>query len=70
MYVTNRTHKTIVSRYFEAYNNINETIFDEIFSYDYLDHAQSAYVGSRVRRVGAAKHELKNSLEKLMKTCT
>jgi hypothetical protein len=69
LYVTNRTHKTIVSRYFEAYNK-NETIFDEIISYDYLDHAQSAYVGSQVRRVGAAKHELKNSLEKLMRTCT
>jgi hypothetical protein len=51
-------NETIVSRYFEAYDK-NETIFDEIISYDYLDHAQSAYVGSQVRRVGGAKHELR-----------
>jgi hypothetical protein len=57
-------NETIVSCYFGAYNK-NETIFDEIISYDCLDHAQSAYMGSQVRRVGAAKHELKNSLEKL-----
>jgi hypothetical protein len=36
-------NKTIIQRYFDAYNNKNETIFDEIISSDYIDHGQSAY---------------------------
>ena len=39
-------NKGIIQRYFEAYNSKNETIFDEIISPDYLDHGQSAYMGS------------------------
>ena len=40
------TNKAIIHRYFEAYNNKNEPIFDEIISPDYIDHGQSAYMGS------------------------
>ena len=36
-----------IQRYFEAYNNKNETIFDEIISPDYIDHGQSAYMGAQ-----------------------
>ena len=39
-------NKAIIQRYFDAYNNKNETIFDEIISSDYIDHGQSAYMGS------------------------
>jgi predicted SnoaL-like aldol condensation-catalyzing enzyme len=35
-------NKAIIQRYFDAYNNKNETIFDEIISSDYIDHGQSA----------------------------
>ena len=38
-------NKTIIQRYFEAYNNKNEAIFDEIIAPDYIDHGQSAYMG-------------------------
>jgi hypothetical protein len=31
-------NKAIIQRYFDAYNNKNETIFDEIISSDYIDH--------------------------------
>ncbi|MFL6365586.1 MAG: hypothetical protein ACJ719_10360, partial [Nitrososphaeraceae archaeon] len=42
-------NKAIIQRYFEAYNNKNEAIFDEIISPDYVDHGQSAYMGSQGR---------------------
>jgi len=31
-------NKAIIQRYFEAYNNKNEAIFEEIISPDYIDH--------------------------------
>ena len=59
-------NKAIIQRYFEAYNNKNEAIFDEIISPDYVDHGQSAYMGSPGRGVAGAKNDLKNSLDKLV----
>jgi predicted SnoaL-like aldol condensation-catalyzing enzyme len=58
-------NKAIIQRYFEAYNNKNEAIFDEIIDPDYIDHGQSAYRGSPGIGVAGAKHDLKNSLDKL-----
>ncbi len=58
-------NKTIIQRYFEAYNNKNEAIFDEIIAPEYIDHGQSAYMGSPGRGVAGAKNDLKNSLAKL-----
>ena len=58
-------NKAIIQRYFEAYNNKNEAIFDEIISSDYIDHGQSAYMGSPGRGVAGAKNDLKISLDKL-----
>jgi hypothetical protein len=58
-------NKAIIQRYFEAYNTKNEAIFDEIISPDYVDHGQSAYMGSPGRGVTGAKNDLKNSLDKL-----
>jgi len=55
-------NKRIIQRYFEAYNNKNEAIFDEIIAPDYIDHGQSAYMGSPGRGVAGAKNDLKNSL--------
>ena len=40
------TNKAIIQRYFEAYNNKNEAIFDEIIPPRLLDDGQSAYMGS------------------------
>src|SRR5918994_2199689 len=57
-------NKTIIQRYFEAYNNKNEAIFDDIISLDYIDHGQSAYMGSPGRGIAGAKNDLKNSLDK------
>ena len=62
-------HKSISisnhSTYFEAYNNKNEAIFDEIISPDYIDNGQSAYMGgSPGRGIAGAKNDLKNSLDK------
>jgi predicted ester cyclase len=57
-------NKTIIQRYFEAYNNKNEAIFDDIISPDYIDHGQSAYMGSPGRGIAGAKNDLKNSLDK------
>lgn len=39
-------NKAIVQRYFEAYNNKNEAIFDEIIPPRLLDDGKSAYMGS------------------------
>jgi hypothetical protein len=58
-------NKTIIQRYFEAYNNKNEAIFDEIIAPEYIDHGQSVYMGSPGRGVAGAKNDLKNSLAKL-----
>jgi hypothetical protein len=38
-------NKAVIQRYFEAYNNKNEAIFDEIIAPEYVDHGQSAYMG-------------------------
>ena len=40
------TNKTIIKRYFEAYNTKDEAIFDQIIAPDYIDHGQSAYMDS------------------------
>jgi hypothetical protein len=58
-------NKTIINRYFEAYNNKNESIFDEIIDPDYIDHGQSAYRGSPGIGVTGAKHDLRYSLDRL-----
>ena len=58
-------NKAIIQRYFEAYNNKNETIFDEIISSDYIDHGQTAYMGSPGRGIDGAKNDLRYSLDKL-----
>jgi predicted SnoaL-like aldol condensation-catalyzing enzyme len=58
-------NKAVIQRYFEAYNNKNEAIFDDIIAPDYIDHGQSAYMGSPGRGVAGAKNDLKNSLDKL-----
>ena len=58
-------NKAVIQRYFDAYNNKNEAIFDEIIAPDYIDHGQSAYMGSPGRGVAGAKNDLKNSLDKL-----
>ena len=58
-------NKAIVQRYFEAYNNKNETILDEIISSDYIDHGQSAYMGLPGRGIDGAKNDLKYSLDRL-----
>jgi hypothetical protein len=58
-------NKAIIQRYFEAYNTKNEAIFDEIISPDYIDHGQSAYVGSPGRGIDGAKNDLRYSLDKL-----
>ena len=56
-------NKAIIQRYFDAYNNKNESIFDEIISSDYIDHGQSAYMGSPGRGIAGAKNDLKYSLD-------
>jgi predicted ester cyclase len=58
-------NKAIIWRYFEVYNNKNETIFDDMISSDNVDHGQTAYVDSPGIGVAGAEHELKNSLDKL-----
>jgi hypothetical protein len=58
-------NKEIIWSCFEAYNNNDETIFDDMTSSDYLDPCLSAFVGSPVRGVAGAKCELKSSLDKL-----
>jgi predicted ester cyclase len=58
-------NKAIIQRYFDAYNNKNETIFDDIISFDYIDHGQSAYMGSPGKGIDGAKNDLRYSLDKL-----
>jgi predicted SnoaL-like aldol condensation-catalyzing enzyme len=57
-------NKAVIQRYFEAYNTKNEAIFDEIIAPDYIDHGQTAFIGSPGRGVTGAKNDLKNSLDK------
>jgi predicted ester cyclase len=69
--ITNETmsqiemNKAVVRRYFEAYNNKNEAILDEIIDPEYVDHGQSAYMGSPGRGIDGAKNDLRYSLDKL-----
>ena len=58
------TNKAVIQRYFEAYNTKNGAIFDEIIAPDYIDHGQTALMGSPGRGVTGAKNDLKNSLDK------
>ena len=58
------TNKAVIQQYFEAYNTKNEAIFDEIIAPDYIDHGQTAFMGSPGRGVTGAKNDLKNSLDK------
>jgi predicted ester cyclase len=58
-------NKGVIQRYFDAYNNKNETIFDEIISSDYIDHGQTAYMGSPGRGIDGAKNDLRYSLDRL-----
>ena len=58
-------NKAIIQRYFEAYNNKNEAILDEIISPDYVDHGQTSYMDSPGRGLAGAKNDLKYSLDRL-----
>jgi len=58
-------NKAIIQRYFDAYNNKNETIFDEIISSDYIDHGQTVTTGSPGRGIDGAKNDLRYSLDRL-----
>jgi predicted ester cyclase len=58
-------NKAIIQRYFDAYNNKNETILGEIISSDYIDHGQTAYMGSPGRGIDGAKNDLRFSLDRL-----
>ena len=58
-------NKAVIQRYFEAYNTKNGEIFDEIIAPDYIDHGQSAYMGSPGIGVAGAKRDLEYSLDKL-----
>ena len=55
-------NKAIIQRYFEAYNSKNEAILEDIISPDYIDHGQSAYMGSDGTGIAGAKNDLKFSL--------
>ena len=54
-------NKAVIQRYFEAYNNRNVAIFDEIIDPNYVDQDQSAYTGAPGMGVAGAKYELENS---------
>ena len=58
------TNKAVIQQYFEAYNTKNEAIFNEIIAPDYIDHGQTAYMGSPGRGVAGAKNDLKISLDR------
>ena len=58
-------NKAVIKRYFEAYNKKDEAIFDEIISSNYVDHGQSAYMGSPGRGIDGAKNDLRYSLDRL-----
>ena len=52
-------NKTIIQRYFEAYNSKNESIFEDIISPEWSDHT-----GPPGRGIDVAKADLKFSLSK------
>ncbi len=52
-------NKSVIQRYFEAYNSKNEAIFEDIISPDWSDHT-----GPPGRGVAVAKTDLKFSLSK------
>jgi predicted ester cyclase len=58
-------NKAIIQRYFDAYNNKNEKIFDETISSDYIDHGQTVTMGSPGRGIDGAKNDLRYSLKRL-----
>jgi predicted ester cyclase len=58
-------NKAIIQRYFDAYNNKNEKIFDEIISSDYIDHGQTVTTGSPGKGIDGAKNDLRYSLNRL-----
>jgi len=58
-------NKEIIQLYFEASNNKEEAIFDEIIAPDYIDHGQTAYMGASGIGVAGAKNDFKNSFDKL-----
>ena len=58
-------NKAVIQRYFEAYNNKDEAILDEIIDPEYVDYGQSAYMGSPGIGVAGAKRDLEYSLDKL-----
>lgn len=58
-------NKAVIQRYFEAYNNKNEAIFDEIIHQNCVDHGQSAYMGAPRKGIEGEKNDLRNSLKKL-----
>jgi predicted SnoaL-like aldol condensation-catalyzing enzyme len=58
-------NRVIIQRYFDAYNNKNETIFDEVISPDYIDHGQTVYMGSPGSGIDGAKNDLRYSLDRL-----
>lgn len=58
-------NKAIIQRYFDAYNNKNETIFDEIISSDYIDYGQTVITGSPGKGIDGAKNDLRYSLDRL-----
>jgi predicted ester cyclase len=58
-------NKAIIQRYFDAYNNKNEKMFDEIISSDYIDHGQTVTTGSPGRGIDGAKNDLRYSLNRL-----
>ena len=58
-------NKAIIQRYFDAYNNKNETILGEIISSDYIDHGQTVTTGSPGRGIDGAKNDLRYSLDRL-----
>ena len=58
-------NKAIIQRYFDAYNNKNETIFDEIIPSDQIDHGQTAAACSHGIGIDGAKNDLRYSLNRL-----
>ena len=44
------TNKAIIQRYFEAYYNKNEAIFDEIIDANYIDHCRDSKYITKFRR--------------------
>jgi predicted ester cyclase len=58
------TNKAVIQRYFQAYNNKDESIFSEIIDPEYVDHGQTSYMGSPGRGVAGAKNDLKHAIDK------